>query len=246
MISSILLTAVLQQPQPMTFTVGKQERRAIVVAPTGSKAHPPLVLAFHGHGGTSRNAMRKFAIEKQWPEALVVYPQGIPGVVGITDAEGTKTGWQKRAGDLEDRDLKFVDAILKWARDKYKVDAKHSYVTGHSNGSGFTWLLYSARNSSFAAFAGVCGGGSALAIPAQPKPVFVIGGSKDPIVPLASVRRYAESLKERNGCAEKPESSTNGIDKFSGKQPVWTWYYEGGHAMPEGVGKRVVEFFKSL
>ena len=57
-----------------------------------------------------------------------------------------------------DRDLKFVDAILKTLREKYKVDDRRIFATGHSNGGGFTYLLWAARGKELAAIAPVAAG----------------------------------------------------------------------------------------
>ena len=59
-------------------------REALVYAPAAAKTTPsPLVFAFHGHGGTMKYAAAKFAYHKHWPDAIVVYMQGLntPGVL---------------------------------------------------------------------------------------------------------------------------------------------------------------------
>src|SRR5262245_40801632 len=61
-----------------TWTVDGVERTALVATPRTSAPHQPLVLVFHGHGGTSANAARTFRIHELWPEAVVIYPQGLP------------------------------------------------------------------------------------------------------------------------------------------------------------------------
>src|SRR5687767_7093788 len=62
-------------------------REALVFAPAEAKP-APVVFAFHGHGGTAGHASRTMAFQKLWPEAIIVYPQGLktPGV--ITDPAG--------------------------------------------------------------------------------------------------------------------------------------------------------------
>ncbi|MFY8056754.1 MAG: hypothetical protein ACOVRM_03375, partial [Planctomycetaceae bacterium] len=60
------------------------------------------------------------------------------------------TGWQKSAGDQQDRDLKFFDVVLQSLRSEYRVDDRRIYATGHSNGGGFTYLLWSERSAVFA------------------------------------------------------------------------------------------------
>ncbi len=49
---------------------------------------------------------------KHWPEAIVVYMQGLNTPGALTDPDGKRPGWQKTFGDQGDRDLKFFDAVL--------------------------------------------------------------------------------------------------------------------------------------
>ena len=98
-------------------------------------------------------AANKFAYHKHWPEAIVVYMQGLNTPGTLTDPQGKLPGWQKTFGDQGDRDLKFFDAVLATLKKDYKVDEKRIYATGHSNGGGFTYLLWAARGDVFAAVA---------------------------------------------------------------------------------------------
>ena len=84
-------------------------RRALVYVPaTATRAATPVVFAFHGHGGSMQNAAAHFGYQRLWPEALVVYMQGLPSPSKV-DPEGIEAGWQNAAGDQNDRDLKFFD-----------------------------------------------------------------------------------------------------------------------------------------
>src|SRR4051794_33539337 len=61
-----------------SWTVDGVEREALLAAPASTKQSPaPLVFVWHGHGGTMRNSARSFHIHTLWPEAVVVYPQGL-------------------------------------------------------------------------------------------------------------------------------------------------------------------------
>ena len=131
------LAADPPQPAEREWKVGSDARKALVcIPPTASKESTPLVFAFHGHGGTMGHAARTFAYQKQWPEAIVVYMQGLNTPGKLTDPEGKKSGWQPAQGDQQDRDLKFFDAVLASLKSDYKVDEKRIYATGHSNGNG--------------------------------------------------------------------------------------------------------------
>ena len=183
----IASNAFAVEPAPTKWTVEGVEREALVVLPsTSSKARPPVIFAFHGHGGNMHFAARGMAFQNFWPEAIVVYPQGLPTPGIVMDFEGKKPGWQREPGQLNDRDLKFVDAILATLRQKYSIDEARVYATGFSNGGLFTYLLLSQRPNLFAAFAP---GGAALMRSVQltkPSPVFHYGGEKDQLARFSS------------------------------------------------------------
>src|SRR5690349_25061243 len=62
----------------MKWTVDGEKREALVFAPTTDMAvKRPLVFAFHGHGGNMQHASQSMHIHTVWPEAIVVYPQGL-------------------------------------------------------------------------------------------------------------------------------------------------------------------------
>ena len=84
-------------------------------------------------------------------------------------------------GDYDDRDLKFFDAVLARLKQDYRVDAKRIYATGHSNGGGFSYLLWLTRGDVFAAVA-PCAAVAKYAAQLKPKPAMHIAGEKDPLV----------------------------------------------------------------
>ena len=244
MTTLIALMALTQQRgETVTFKVGDVERTALVFKPTKPGKEPPVVFMFHGHGGGSRQAAAQWRYHVTWPEAVVVYPQGIAGRKGRTDPEGLKTGWQGAPGDLEDRDLKFTDEMLKWAAKEFNAVPSRTFVTGHSNGSLMTWVLQHSRGDKFAAFAGVCAPGSLWFRSAPVKPMFVVMGTTDELVGIRGMRLFAESAVTRNGGGEATVRE-DGIKTYKGKQPVWVWEYDGGHRPPTNAGAKVVEFFK--
>src|SRR5213083_1340976 len=86
-------------------------REALVHVPASAATEPaPVVFAFHGHGGTMSNAARMFSFHTRWPEAIVVYMQGLNTPGRLTDPDGKAPGWQRSVGDQSDRDLNFFDA----------------------------------------------------------------------------------------------------------------------------------------
>lgn len=51
----------------------------------------PVIFVFHGHGGNMNNAYR-LGIQRHWPEAWVVCPQGLPASTA-RDPEDKRSGW---------------------------------------------------------------------------------------------------------------------------------------------------------
>ncbi len=235
-------------PRPTDWTVDGVQRQALVVAPSKPTEHPPLVFAFHGHGGSMHNAARTFHVHTLWPEAVVVYPQGLntPGL--LTDPEGKRPGWQPAIGAQGDRDLKFVDAMLATMKEKYHVDPNRVYSTGHSNGGGFTYLLAAARPGVFAAIAPSAAGSPALmgASKYEPVPVFHAAGEKDPLVKFDRQMRMVERMKELNGCEAAGTEWAKGctLYKSSKGAPVVTFVHGGTHAYPPEAPALIVKFFR--
>jgi polyhydroxybutyrate depolymerase len=216
-------------------------------AQTGS----PVVFVFHGHGGTMKNAAEKsFAVHKHWPEAICVYPQGVPTPGALTDPEGKRPGWQHSAGDHADRDLKFFDVMLASLKKDYKVDEKRVYATGHSNGGRFTYLLWAARGDAFAAVAPSGSTAGRLVKDLKPRPCLHLAGETDPLVKYDGQRLTMETVRKINGCDadgkpwDKAGSLTGTVYASKGGTPFVSLIHPGGHAFPAEDGpKLIVKFF---
>lgn len=244
-IFALLSLLPTQKSEIISFQVDGLERTALVYRPSVVSENPPVLFVFHGHGGGSRQVSMQLRLHTSWPEAVVVYPQGIPGWKGKTDAEGVRTGWQGAPGQLDDRDVKFFDVMQKWVGDSFSADPSRTFVTGHSNGSLMTWVLQAVRGDRAAAFAGICAPASRWFREAPVKPMFVIAGVDDQLVGIRGMRLFADFALKRNKCGTATLRS-DGIRTYVGTEPVWVWEYEGGHTPPRETGSRIVEFFKSV
>lgn len=261
--AAVCLLAADPEPTRLTWTIDGVDREAIVYAPNGARTAAnsattkaetlPLVFAFHGHGGTARHAARSFHIQTEWPEAMVVYMQGLPTPGAITDPEGKRSGWQKQIGAEGDRDLKFFDAVLATLKKDYKVDASRIYSTGHSNGGAFTYQLWAARPGTFAAIApSAAAGVMRFRDKLTPCPCLIFAGRDDPLVKFAWQESSMKIVREVNGCGDEAKpwgkptpGSENCLGYASTKSaPVVTCIYDGGHGyLPEAPGL-IARFFK--
>ena len=243
--------AATPEPQPLLrreWIVDGVARDALVYVPPDGKPVAAL-LVFHGHGGTMRATADNWSYHTRWPEAVVIYPQGLttPGLQ--SDPKGERSGWQSAAGQKGDRDLKWVDAILASVRADYHVDARHTYATGHSNGGVFTYLLWAQRGAQFGAFAPGASVDSldvGHTLPTlTPKPVFVIAGEKDPQVKFAWQERMIAGLRKLNQCGPG-QSEDRGRVRYPSplEAPVVTYIHPNGHGLPPSALPLVVAFFQ--
>jgi len=236
------------QAERLTWTVDGVTREALVYVPAKIPAGgAPLVFAFHGHGGSMTQASRSFPIHEKWPEAIVVYPQGLPTVGQLTDPKGDRAGWQGRAGVGDDRDLKFFDVMLAGLRERHRIDQTRTYATGHSNGGGFTYLLWAERGDMFAALAP----SSALLARGfqkfKPKPVLHLASPQDELVRFGWQQRMLDYVLKLNGCAAlKPD--VMGYTAYPSKSgnDVAVYLHTGGHKYPSEVAPElIVKFFQA-
>lgn len=240
-----------------TWSVNGQERTALVYVPPAQqskqnqpRSYRPLIFGFHGHGGTSERMVNRYRFHELWPEAIVVYPQGLK-TVGKTDPQGKKPGWQNAMGIQEDRDLAFFDAMLQSMIDEHGADPKRIYLSGHSNGAGFSYLLLTARNSKIAAIGVSAGGGRGLrnAKDYEARPVLHIAGRNDSVVPFSSQERTIKTLMKLNHCEETPTSVRKTGLRYPSKNQqadIIFFPHNGTHAYPEKAPELIITFLKRV
>ena len=179
----------------LTLKVGDLNRRYIVHVPTGydDKKPAPVVIMFHGGGGTARGAMR----ETGWTQKadregfLAVFPEATPPDPTKPSRIGTNgQAWNDGSGGFHSGernipDVAFIDAMLDDLIARFAVDQRRIYATGFSNGACMTFRVgvdLSARIAAIAPFAGSLW----LKEPKLDRPValFYITGDADPLNPF--------------------------------------------------------------
>lgn len=234
-------------PTKLQWEVDGVAREALVFIPASAKAEKaPLVFFFHGHGGNMNAVARNSNLQAAWPEAMLVYPQGLPTKTSV-DPEGKRPGWQREPGELDDRDLKFFDAMLASLREKYPVNDQRIYAAGFSNGAAFTYVLWSQRGKVLAALAPCAGRTLPATHLEMPKPVLVVSGKADPLVKIDEALKLVADLKKLNGCsAEGKPWTVDGALLYPSEKhaPLVTFIHAGAHVMPAGAGEMIVKFFR--
>jgi polyhydroxybutyrate depolymerase len=242
-----LAAAGTAHAQAMNLTIDGVQRQALILAPANAARSPqrrPLLFAFHGHGGTIIQTAAQMRFDKVWPEAIVVYMQGLR-TPSNGDPDGYETGWQHDPKELDDRDLKFFDAVLAALRKTFPVDESRVYATGFSNGGVFTYLLWGTRPKTFAALAPVATAKAAGVQLKVPIPLLQIGGQQDVNFPIAqqlesiAIAREVDGATAGHSCGEY----CTAYDSSRGA-PVIAYIHPGGHIYPREASQMIVDFFK--
>ena len=231
----------------VSFSVNGTNRTAVLVVPSDLSHPAPLVVAFHGHGGNGATFDRRMNIDSLWPDAIVVYPDGLPGHKGITDPDGSQPGWQVRPGDEGDRDLAFYDVMLSTLRSKLPVDDNRIFVMGHSNGSGFTALLWAARGGDIAAIATLSGQPAELEFNIAPvRSMFLMMGRTDPLVPFETQRQAIPRAQAKLAIDSSTATTDGYLTTAHGPNDIEldTYIHPAGHEVADAVPPLIVQFFQ--
>jgi polyhydroxybutyrate depolymerase len=243
-----LLATTTAEGTLQTFNVDGVPRQALVYASTGHApaAGAPLVFVFHGRGGQAKSAAARFKLHEHWPEAVVVYMQGLPGAAGVKDRAGKQPGWQSAPGDQGDRDVKFFDVALAQIQKQHKTDPDRVYLLGHSNGARFSNVLWQMRGDKLAALCSASAQGGRLIRDCKPKSIFMIMGEKDAVAPFNWQRRSIDLIRH----VLNTDSSKAKIDGLArtemGKDnsELVIYIHPGGHEFPDEATPLVVRFFE--
>ena len=194
-------SAAGHQPQGkiMHWTIDGVKREALVFPPRANygSANHPLVIAFHGHGGQMLSTSVLMQIQTLWPEAIVVYPQGL-NTPTVHEPAGTMPGWQGKAGESGDRDLRFFDAIVATMKQTFAVNTRRIYATGFSNGAVFSLLLWAERAKTLAAIGEVAGRLDPSETLTSPRPFVAIAGRSDVVAPFAVQNQTIQQARQVN------------------------------------------------
>jgi poly(3-hydroxybutyrate) depolymerase len=131
---------------------GRQRRFKVHIPPSYHPDKPtPLVLCFHGGGGTMREIeqVSEMSVKADESGFIVVYPQAAAH-------RNTPPRWYTTIEE-ENHDVQFIRDLLEHLGDRLSLDPARIYATGYSNGGTFSDSLGCQLSGHFAAIASVVG-----------------------------------------------------------------------------------------
>jgi len=195
----------------------------------------PVILFLHGAGERGSDGLAQTQVglgrairlnPERWP-AIAVFPQAPDGQM-----------WQ---GDSAAMAMAALDATVA----EFSTDASRAYLTGLSLGGNGTWYLGYNHSERFAAMIAVCGfvqlgdryasftgtGGDPYAAIAQQisdKPVWVVHGDADVVVPVEQSRNMVNALQAANAdvtYVELPGVNHNSWDAAYADEAMIEWLF---------------------
>ena len=221
----------------------------------GSRA-VPLVVLLHGIGVTStlQEAYFRLKAESEARGFIYAYPDGTRGPAG---AFWNGAGCCQVSISLPVDDVGYLDSIIGYVRNHYRLDENRIFLTGHSNGS-FMGTRYVCERSQVAAIANLSGGQYTdrlrCGIPAGGRTaVLHMHGTADEITPyffshipvLPSALETVVNWTVRNGCFPfpLPAGTVDLVSDLAGNEtgkvrfacigaPLDFWTIAGGSHVP--------------
>ncbi len=183
------------KPQLIEINIDGTKRRYYLYQPSSAKLPSPLILAFHGGGGTAEGTdkcaggIARLADEKGF---IVAYPDGIDRHWNDGRPDISKSNYD---------DVGFVSRIIDDLAQQRIIDPKRVYATGISNGGFFSQYLAIQLPGKIAAVASVAASVSKtfLDLNVTPKPVMMLLGTKDTLVPWDGGKIGGKILPKKRG-----------------------------------------------
>ena len=136
--------------------------------------------------------------------------------------------------------------MLAAMKEKHKIDETRVYATGHSNGGGFTYLLWAERGEVFAAVAPSAAAAAQSLAKLKPKPALHLAGEKDPLVKFEWQQRTMDALRKLNGCDGEGKPWDKQCTTYPSKTgtPLVAFIHPGGHEFHKDAPALIAKFFK--
>jgi polyhydroxybutyrate depolymerase len=155
----------------------------------------PVVVMFHGGGGTAEYAMEetRWNTKADQEEFLAVFPEGTrPNPSQPASFYDNPQTWNDSSGrqgigavERNAADVEFVSMMLSDIKADLSIDECRIYATGFSNGASMAFRVTRELSTVFAATAPVAGGDWLMnETPERPLPLLYMTGTADPLNPL--------------------------------------------------------------
>jgi len=146
----------------------------------------PLIIFLHGSGESGSDIEK---VKTHGPPKMIAAGRQFPCIVMSPQAGPSMNGWEPE----------LVIKLIRYIKNKYRVDKERVYLTGLSMGGYGTWNIAMKYPTEFAAIVPICGGGDMDNIgQLRNMPVWCFHGAKDEVVKPKESIRLIDTLKKFN------------------------------------------------
>lgn len=214
----------------------KREFLVSMPARYDAKTALPLVVGLHWRGGNASNVgdVDYYGLRKLYGDAAI-----------FVAPEGLDAGW----ANYNDRDIKFVRAMVEQLQGGLCIDKTRVFATGFSFGGMMSNAIGCQMGDTFRAVAPIAGSlWSGCAESTNRVGAILIHAQADNVVGYQFGEEARDKYVQRNACTKTTRSiGRNGCVEYTGcdsKYPVvWCGYPNGQHWMPDFAGTEIKAFF---
>ena len=217
-------------------TSGTVPAGGVLVVPEADPGTPlPLVIVFHGAGGTGHDIRERFPLDAATDGgAIVAYPNARAGTWDV----GSRT-----------TDGPMVSRLIGWVASQYCVDPARIYAAGFSAGAVFTNFLACNVPQTFRAVGVVAGTDNRFEQSCCHGTVsaMFIHGTADEAIPFAQGQDAAWHVRLRDHCGDgtTPDGSNCSAYACPSSEAVDFCAWSGDHDVPPWASEEVWRFFSA-
>ena len=224
-----------------SIVVGDAEREFLVRFPEDISGLAPVIIDFHGGGGSAVDQLftSDFARLSDREEVVLVYPQANESTGSVWNTLRSTEG--NKVAEVDD--FGFIGSIIETLKSNPAVDASKIYLSGYSNGAAMAYQIACHLNSDIAGFVVMSG-----LFPVEDDhpcqithetPGIIVNGTRDTERPMSGIEGYTRSVREaaswwalQNGVTEGVVGTFDGVERTlyestSGTQ-IQLFVVEGG------------------
>ena len=202
--------------------VGDSEREFLVQFPAEVSDLAPVIIDFHGGGGSAigQYFTSNFSRFSDRQGVVLVYPQANESTGSVWNTLRSQDG--NKVAEVDD--FGFIASIIETLKLDPTVDASKIYVSGYSNGAAMAYQIACHLNSDIAGFVVMSG-----LFPVEDEhpclithetPGIIVNGARDRERPMSGIEGYTRSVREgaswwaiQNGASEGVIETFAGVER---------------------------------
>lgn len=195
-LSLLALPCLAATAETWNFAIDTSARTAIVYAPAGLPANPPLFISMHGLSGDAamQQYMAKVEPVADTAKFVVVYPAGL------------NKQWDL-SGTL---DLNFLLKIIDSTAARYGIDRNRVYSSGFSMGGMMSYYFackYPEKVAAIGPGSGYPLGGQYGCLKTRPVPIIHVHGALDTFVAYKNLHTFLNTKINEYGCPTRADTA---------------------------------------